>query len=219
MKRIDFLKVVLAAAVIFSAVSIIVSSMSDRRVSNIEYYPEYTLIRWESTTDVNSYVELECDGVDGKTETLKVLPSETEIYLWEAVQGFAHLRYRSVYAIAGNTICSDWLRYSPRYMIYPIGDASPYGWVDHNSVGVPAPANNPNVYDFEMNLGRGNIRFLTAPNFSSIQLWPDGWSLSLPGEGYFQFNPNVSLNWMVTKAGLYHIHLDLNELTYKIELK
>ncbi|MDR1340226.1 MAG: hypothetical protein LBK58_09270 [Prevotellaceae bacterium] len=242
MKRIDFLKVVRAVATVFPAVAqdrlqadgvlpivahaglpvtgdFWLSSMSDRRVSNIEYYPEYTLIRWESTTDVNSYVELEYDGVDGKTETLKVLPGETEIYLWDAVQGFAHLRYRSVYAIAGSTIYSDWLRYSPRYMIYPIGDASPYVWIDYNSVGVPAPTNNPNVYDFEINLGRGYVRFLTASSFSSIQLWPDGWSLSLPGEGSFQFNPNVSLNWMVTEAGLYHIHLDLNELIYKIELK
>jgi hypothetical protein len=196
------------------------NSISDRRVSKIEYTSEYTMIWWDASNG-GTYTELEYDGLDGTTRMRRILPGETETWLSDAVQGFAHLRYRSVYVIAGNTIFRDWFRYAPRYLVYPVGDATPYGWVDYDAIGIPAPADNPNVYDFEMNLGQGNVRFMTEPSFSSIQLWPHFWSTGLPGEGSFQLtSPEViTANWVTSAAGLYHIHLDLDEMTYKIALK
>jgi hypothetical protein len=184
---------------------------SARTISKIEYDSDVTLITWNASVS-ETHTELEYDLVGGGTHTMQIDPGEATTELQNAIPGFAHLKYRSVYASS----TSEWFSYSPHYLIYPIGDATPYGWIDYNSVGIPATEDDPNVYDFEMNLGSGNVRFMTAPLFASVNLWP-GWPAWR--DGPFQFTSNPLGNWIFEEAGLYHFHFDLNERTYTIELK
>jgi hypothetical protein len=187
------------------------ASLSDRQAVRIEYSPEQTLINWDAFSNC-TYTELEYQTTNGATKLLKILPAETVTRLTDARQGFAFLRYRSVYAIAGRNIEREWLNYSPHYTLFSVGESTPYGWTPEISQGLAATVDDPNVWDFQMYLNGGNVRFLTEQNWSCIQLYPD-LQVVAPGSGYFQLNPNVTKNWSVTQAGNYHIRIDLNDLS------
>jgi hypothetical protein len=204
-----------------------------RYISHMDYRDSHRIV-WAGDAPASLInMELEYSRTNGEKETMTVTKetNETSLQDGDIKPGFAYFRYRAAWEDEGGAKQhSDWMRFHPDYVLYPIGGAVGgfnYGDSPRNvSIG----SSIPNVYDFNLTLSatnadQGNFRLTTStgwgfpyphlrPPVDKNSITTAGMSLYTTGTGGTSWPDS---NWSVSEAGVWHFHIDLNEWTFSAE--